>query len=102
VKTKKQSGLRITRRRVVVAGIVTVVLYFGFLAEYNFYRLWTLQQKRQYLLEQVRLSEAKNKDLLSKIDRLKHDDSLIEAYARQFGMGRADETVYIVSDQDSE
>jgi cell division protein FtsB len=102
MKTIKIKRYSISKKRLLFLGIVTVILYFGFFAEFNFYRLWTLQQQKADLLQQVELSKSRNKELLDKIEKLKYDEAVIEEEARENMMAREGETIYWIPSQESE
>ena len=102
MRSKRGKWLRVSRNHLLIIGVMGIVLYFGFLAEFNFYRLWRLQQRKAQLLEQVRISEARNKTLLERIEKLQNDDTVIEEEARQLFMAREGETIYLTPVGESE
>ncbi|MFQ5652005.1 MAG: septum formation initiator family protein [bacterium] len=81
----------------VCAAVLGVIGQVGFLAEYNFYHLLSLERNKHELRARIKQSEQEREALSLEIHRLENDTTYIERIAReQFKMGKDGETIYII------
>jgi cell division protein FtsB len=73
---------------------------FSFTGDYNFSRIWRLEQKRKALVLEIEKQEELRKQLILTINGLKSNSDEIERIAREeFKMGRTGEKILIIKDQ---
>lgn len=87
-------------RRIKRVAVVYVLLYLGFLADYNVYRFFDLRQEVRETEARVEALKQENAQFLVQIDRLRNDLAYIERVAREkFRLRRPEETVFIIKER---
>jgi len=74
---------------------VLLVLFSGVFGERGLLHLWRLHQEKRALEERVFILMHKNRDLRSRIMRLRTDDDFLEKVAREeLGLAKEGEIIY--------
>jgi len=81
--------------------VVAIIVYILFLGPFSFYKRH--QVKRRYERLQDNYSELKqeNKRLKKENEALKNDNKVIEKKAREFGMQKQDEEIFIFQEEEA-
>lgn len=76
--------------------LLLVIAWLSFSGEFNLYKLWRLEQKKDRTAEEIERTEIEKQRLQLEIERLKYDTTYIEEKARvDYGMTKPGEKVYI-------
>lgn len=99
-KAEKTNLKKKTLRRLLWGVGVIFVMYLCFGGEYNLYKFWKLEQKKQEIFAKITMLELEKEQLSIKIERLSTDLAYIEKIAREeYNMGKKGEKIFISKDR---
>lgn len=92
---KKNFFKKIKTRHYLFA-LLIVIAWISFSGEFNLFRLWQLEQKKDRTAREIEHTGREKENLQLEIERLKYDTTYIEEKARvDYGMTKPGEKVYI-------
>jgi cell division protein FtsB len=80
--------------------VATIIVYILFLGPFSFYQKYQVKQRYERLQENYSELEEENERLKKENEALKNDEKVIEKKAREFGMQKAGEEIFIFQEED--
>lgn len=82
--------------------VVAIIVYILFLGPFSFYKRYQIKQRYQRLQENYSELKQENERLKKENEALKSDNKVIEKKAREFGMQKQDEEIFIFQEEEEE
>ncbi|MDY6915751.1 MAG: cell division protein FtsL [Candidatus Cloacimonadota bacterium] len=82
--------------------ILVVLIYIFFLGPFSFYKRYQVKSEYQRLQTEYEELKQENERLKTENEALKNDEKVIEKKAREFGMQKENEEVFIFQEKEED